>query len=84
MIGRLLALPVTGPAKAGWWVLEQIIAAAEDELYDEDRIVAQIRALSDELEAGSITEEEHAFAEEALLEKLVEARAFRAAREESP
>jgi hypothetical protein len=84
VIGRLLALPVTGPAKAGWWVLEQIIAAAEDELYDEDRIVAQIRALSDELEAGNITEEEHAFAEEALLEKLVEARAFRAAREESP
>jgi hypothetical protein len=84
MIGRLLALPVTGPAKAGWWVLEQIVAAAEDELYDEDRIVAQIRALSDELEAGTITEEEHAFAEEALLEKLVEARAFRAAREESP
>jgi hypothetical protein len=84
MIGRMLALPVTGPAKAGWWVLEQIIAAAEDELYDEDRIVAQIRALSDELEAGTITEEEHAFAEEALLEKLVEARAFRAEREESP
>jgi hypothetical protein len=84
MIGRLLALPVTGPAKAGWWVLEQILAAAEDELYDEDRIVAQIRALSDELEAGTITEEEHAFAEEAMLERLVEARAFRATREESP
>jgi hypothetical protein len=84
VIGRLLALPVTGPAKAGWWVLEQIIAAAEDELYDEDRIVAEIRALSDALEAGTITEEEHAFAEEALLKKLVEARAFRAAREESP
>jgi hypothetical protein len=84
MIGRLLATPVTGPGKAGWWVLQQIVTAAEDELYDEERIVAEIRALAGELDAGRITEEEHAFAEEALLEKLVEARAFRAAREESP
>jgi hypothetical protein len=84
MIGRLLALPVTGPAKAGWWILERIVGAAEDELYDEDRIVAQIRALSTELEEGRITEDEHALAEEALLDRLVEARAFRAAHEESP
>jgi hypothetical protein len=83
VILRLLALPVTGPARAGWWLLEQILAAAEDDLYDEDRIVARIRALADEFEAGNITEEEHAFAEEALLEQLVEARAFHAAREET-
>lgn len=82
MIGRLLALPVTGPARAGAWVLQQIVGAAEAELYDEDRIVAQIRALSTEFEAGRLTEEEHALAEEALLERLIEARAFRAAREE--
>jgi hypothetical protein len=84
VIGRLLAAPVTGPAKAGWWVLERIVGAAEDELYDEDRIVSEIRALSAELDAGRITEEEHALAEEALLDRLVEARAFRAAREETP
>jgi hypothetical protein len=83
VILRLLALPVTGPARAGWWLLEQILAAAEDDLYDEDRIVARIRALADEFEAGNITEEEHAFAEEALLEKLVEARAFHAERQET-
>lgn len=84
MIGRLLALPVTGPVKAGWWVLEQVVGAAEADLYDEDRILAQIRALSAELDEGYITDEEHALAEEALLERLLEARAFRAEREESP
>jgi hypothetical protein len=84
VIGRVLTLPVTGPARAGWWLLEQIVSAAEDDLYDEDRIVAEIRALSTELEEGRITAEEHALAEEVLLDRLVEARAFRAAREESP
>ncbi|MEX1177230.1 MAG: gas vesicle protein GvpG [Nitriliruptor sp.] len=84
MIGRLLALPLTAPARAGGWVLEQIVNAAEDELYDEDRIVAQIRDLSAALDAGAITEDEHALGEEALLARLVEARAYRAAREESP
>lgn len=82
MIGRLLTLPVTGPARGGWWVLERIVRAAEDELYDEERIVARIRGLAADLEAGRITEQEHARAEEALLERLVEARAFHAAREE--
>lgn len=77
MIGRLLALPVIGPAQAGWWVLQQLVAAAEDELYDEDRIVAEIRALAAQLDEGHITEEEHAIAEEALLERLVEARALK-------
>lgn len=83
MIGRLLALPVTGPVRAGWWLLEQIVGAAEDELYDEDRIVGRIRALAAELEAGRITEEEHAVMEDVLLDQLLEARAFHAAREEA-
>ena len=84
MIGRLLALPATGPLWAGGRVLQQIISAAEAELYDEDRIVAEIRALAADLEAGRITEEEHALAEAALLDRLMEARAYRAAREEAP
>lgn len=74
----LLTLPVTGPVRGGWWVLEQIVAAAEGELYDEGRIVADLRALGADLEDGRISEEEHAAAEEALLERLMEARARRA------
>lgn len=73
----LLTLPVTGPARAGWWVLEQITAAAEDELYDEGRIRQQMRALAAEADAGRIGEREHAAAEEVLLQRLIEARARR-------
>lgn len=77
LLGNLITLPVSGPLKAGWWVMEQVIAAAEAELYDEDRIIAEIRALAADLDEGRITEEEHAAAEEILLERLMEARAYR-------
>jgi hypothetical protein len=83
LIRGVLTLPVTGPARAGWWMLEQVIAAAEAELYDEGRIVAEMRALAAEADAGAITDEEHAAAEAALIERLVEARARRNAPEES-
>jgi hypothetical protein len=73
----LLTFPVTGPARGGWWVLEQIVEAAEAELYDEGRIVAELRALTAEVEAGRISEEEHAAAEEVLLARLMEARGRR-------
>jgi hypothetical protein len=82
LISGLLTLPVTGPARAGWWLLEQVVAAAEAELYDEERIVAQMRALATEVEAGRITDDEHAAAEAALIEQLVAARAFHAGQEE--
>lgn len=79
-MGLLSALtwPVTGPVRGGWWVLQQIVAAAEAELYDEGKIVAELRALTADVEAGVISEEEHAAAEEVLLERLMEARARRA------
>lgn len=73
----LLAAPVTAPARAGWWVLEQVVAAAEAELYDEDRIAAELRQLAAAAEEGAIGEAEHAAAEEVLLERLLEARARR-------
>lgn len=78
LIRGLLTLPVTGPARAGWWVLEQVIGAAEAEMYDEGRIVAQMRALAAEVDAGRISEDEHAAAEAVLIEQLVVARAYHA------
>jgi hypothetical protein len=77
----LLTLPVTGPARGGWWVMQQIVEAAEAELYDEGRITAELRALHAELDAGRLSEDDHAAAEEALLERLLEARARRATTE---
>ncbi|WP_052667825.1 gas vesicle protein GvpG [Nitriliruptor alkaliphilus] len=82
LIRGLLTLPITGPARAGWWVLEQVIGAAEAELYDEGQIQAQMRTLAAEFDAGRITEEEHAAAEAVLIERLVEARARRDRAEE--
>jgi hypothetical protein len=83
LIRGLLTLPITGPARAGWWVLEQVVGAAEADMYDEDRIVAQMRALAAEVDAGRITEEEHAAAEEVLIEQLVAARAYHAGTQET-
>ncbi len=77
LIRGLLTLPITGPAKAGWWIIEQIVGAAEAELYDEGNITTQLRALAAAVEAGDITEEQHAVAEAALIDRLVEARARR-------
>jgi hypothetical protein len=73
----LLTFPITGPVRGGWWVLEQIVETAEAELYDEGRIVAELRALTADVEAGRISEDEHAAAEEILLARLMEARARR-------
>jgi hypothetical protein len=78
----LLTFPVTGPARGGWWVLQQIVNAAEAEMYDEARIIAELRALTADVEAGRISEDEHAAAEEVLLERLMEARARRDERSE--
>jgi hypothetical protein len=83
VIRRLLTLPFAGPARATGWVMGQIITAAEQELHDEDRIVGHIRELAADLEAGRITEEEHAAAEEQLLDRLLEARAFHADRQDA-
>lgn len=81
MITTLLTLPVSGPIKGAWWAMQQTIAAAEAELYDEGRIVQALRDLSAELDSGAISEQEHAEREAVLLEQLVEARARRQAEE---
>lgn len=73
LLRSLLAAPVTGPPRGLWWVVEQVVEAAETELYDEGRIVAQLRALHAQVEAGEITEDEHAAAEAGLLRRLAEA-----------
>ncbi|HWB70800.1 MAG TPA: gas vesicle protein GvpG [Egibacteraceae bacterium] len=74
LLRALLTLPVSGPVRVAWWVIDQVVAAAEAELYDEGRILEQLRLLADQVEAGEIDEEQHAAAEALLLERLVEAR----------
>jgi hypothetical protein len=77
----LVTWPITGPARAGWWVLEQIVEQAEAEFYDEQRILEQMRHLAAQLDAGELSEDEHARQEEALVHRLLEARTRREAEE---
>lgn len=69
----LLTLPITGVARFGWWVVDQVIDAADDELHDEDRIVAELRRLAADFDAGRIDEREYASAEAHLLRRLSDA-----------
>lgn len=82
MLLRLLTLPITGPAQLGWWVIERVVGAAEEELYSEERVIAAMRDLNRQLDEGLISEEEHAAAEAVLVERLMIARQWRREMEE--
>jgi cytochrome c-type biogenesis protein CcmI len=75
----LLALPITGPAKAGWWLLHEIAAEAEAELYDANRLRKQLAELHEALDRGEIDEQAYEAAEEELLERMMETRRREAA-----
>ncbi len=71
LLGKLLTFPVSGP----WWVMEQVVAEAERQLYDEDEIRRQLAELEVLQEQGQISDEDLEDAEEQLLERLRIARA---------
>ena len=66
LLGKLLTFPVSGP----WWVMEQVVAEAERQLYDEDEIRRQLAELEILHEQGHISDEDLEDAEEQLLERL--------------
>lgn len=70
LLTSLLTLPVTGPAKAAWWIAETLHERALAELNDPKAIKAEIAALEKRLLAGEITEEDYEEAELALLTRL--------------
>jgi hypothetical protein len=75
MLTKLLLAPVSGP----WWVMNRVVEAAERQLYDEDLIRAELAELEILHESGQIDDQQLEEAEEALLERLREARARREA-----
>ncbi len=77
----LLTLPLA-PVRGVAWVTEQLMEEAERQLYDEQRIRAEILALELEYEDGNIGEEERAAREEELFERLNISRARAAAAQE--
>jgi hypothetical protein len=73
LISGLLTLPLA-PLRGTVWLAEQIREQAEQEFYDERKIQAQLMEIAAAREAGEISEEEAARAEDALLERLIAAR----------
>lgn len=79
LITGLLTLPLA-PVRGTAWLAERIQEQAENELYDEGRIRSRLMEIEAAREAGEIGEEEAALAEDALLERLIAARALGADR----
>jgi hypothetical protein len=75
LITGLLTLPLA-PVRGTVWLAERIQEQAEQELYDEGALRAQLMELEAAREAGEIDDGEATRAEDALLERLIAARAL--------
>jgi hypothetical protein len=73
LITGLLTLPLA-PVRGTVWIAERILEQAEAELNDADTIRAQLMEIDAAREAGEISEEDAAEAEDILLERLIAAR----------
>jgi hypothetical protein len=76
----LLTLPVTGPINGTIWIAEKLLEQAENEMYDEGKVRAKLMEMEMLLDLGDISEDEYMAAEDELLQRLREIRAFKAAR----
>jgi hypothetical protein len=76
LITGLLTLPLA-PVRGTAWLAERIQEQAEQELYDEGAIRSQLMEIQEAREAGEIDEEDATRAEDALVERLIAARALR-------
>lgn len=65
---------VLGPVKLLTWTAEQVLEAAEAQMYDEDALRAALVQLNQDLDAGVISEDEFLAAEDDLMERLAVAR----------
>jgi hypothetical protein len=73
LITGLLTLPLA-PVRGVAWISEQVALEAERELNDETRVRRELAQLGMQLELGQIGEQEFEEREDALLERLAQAR----------
>lgn len=73
---KLLTFPVTGPVVGTQWVLQTVLDEAHRRHYDPAAIRQQMADLESQHRAGRIGDDEFDRREEALLERLLEAREF--------
>ena len=77
LLGILLTFPVSAPILTAKATIRTIVQEAERQLYDEGAIQQQLADVERSYRAGEIGEDEFADAEEALLQRLVDARRWR-------
>jgi len=73
---KLLTFPVSGPVTGTRWLLQTILDEAERRHYDPAAIRQQMADLESQHQTGRISDQEFDRREEALLERLLEARAY--------
>ena len=73
---KLLTFPVSVPAAGGKWVLQTLLNEAERKLYDVGAIRQQMADLEAEYQTGRVSDADFDRQEEALLERLLEAREY--------
>ena len=73
LISGLLTLPLA-PLRGTAWVAEKILEQAESEFYDEGAIRAQLMEIEAARDAGDLSDEAAAEAEDLLVARLIERR----------
>jgi len=73
---KLLTFPVSGPIAGTKWALQTLLNEAERRYYDESAIRQEMAELERQMLAGQIDDGSFDRAEEALLERLLQARQY--------
>lgn len=73
---KLLTFPVSLPLSGGEWVLRTVLTEAERRYYDEAAIMDEMAQLERRHQAREIDDETFDAQEEALLQRLLDARAY--------
>ena len=80
LLTGLLTLPLA-PVRGTIWVAEQVLEEAENQYYDPGVIRRQLEDVEELRASGQVTDEEAEQMEDALVERLMETRRRRSARE---
>jgi hypothetical protein len=81
---KLLTFPISGPLAGTHWVLQTVLREAERRYHDEDSILQQIAELETAHRDGQLSDEDFDQQEDALFERLLEARRFHAGKQSTP
>lgn len=76
LLAQIATFPLA-PLRGVTWVLDKVVMAAEDQLYDPEPVQAELSELERARAEGRIEDEEFEQREEELLERLQEIAAYR-------